>query len=107
MSDYKAPHKLLKETLRAGLRPMNAPKEVIYRRTIHTDLHKKSEYNADKFVAAVATQKYLYRFQSGCEYSCIITEEAIVFLWIKTDDSNTLYYHKAEPQRGGARGRWT
>ena len=35
--------------------------------------------------------------ESGVEYSCIITGEAMVFLWIKADDSNTLYYHLAEP----------
>jgi len=35
--------------------------------------------------------------ESGVEYSCIVIGEAIVFLWIKADDSNTLYYHLAEP----------
>ena len=95
--EYKAPHKFSKETLRTGLRAMNVPNEVINRPTIPTDPVKKFEYNADKLVAAVATQTYSYMLHSGSEYSCIITGEAIVFLWIKADDSNTLYYHLAEP----------
>lgn len=95
--EYKAPHKLTKEMLRAGLRAMNVPKEVIYRPTIPTDPHEKFNYNAEKVVAAAATQTYSYMLQSGAEYSCIMTGEAIVFFWIKADDSNTLYYHLAEP----------
>ena len=95
--EYKAPQKISKEILRTGLRAMNVPNEVVNRSTIPTDPVKKFEYNADKLVAAVATQTYSYMLKSGSEYSCIITGEAIVFLWIKEDDSNTLYYHLAEP----------
>lgn len=96
--EYKAPHKISKEILRVGLREMDVRNEVIDLPSIPTtDPSKKFEYNADKLVAAVATQTYSYMLQSGCEYSCIITGEAIVFLWIKEDDSNTLYYHLAEP----------
>jgi len=36
--EYKAPHKLTKEVLRAGLRAINVPEEVIHRPTIPTDL---------------------------------------------------------------------
>jgi len=95
--EYKAPHKLTKEVLRAGLRAMNVLKEVIYRPTIPTDPFEKFDYNADKLVAAAATQTYSYMLESGTEYSCIITGEAIVFLWIKAEDPDTLYYHLAEP----------
>ena len=35
--------------------------------------------------------------ESGIEYSCIITGEAMVFLRIKENESNTLYYYLAEP----------
>ena len=96
--EYKAPHKISKEILRAGLREMDIPKEVINRSSFPTtDPSEKFQYNSDKLVAAVATQTYSYMLESGCEYGCIITGEAIVFLWIKEDDSNTLYYHLAEP----------
>ena len=96
--EYKAPHKISKEILRAGLREMDIPKEVVNRSSYPTtDPHEKFQYNSDKLVAAVATQTYSYMLESGCEYGCIITGEAIVFLRIKEDDSNTLYYHLAEP----------
>jgi len=95
--EYKAPHKLTKEVLRAGLRTMDVPKEVIHRPTIPTDPYEKFIYNADRLVAAAATQTYSYMLESGTEYSCIITGEAMVFLWIDVDDSNTLFYHLAEP----------
>lgn len=54
-------------------------------------------HNARKLVAAAATQTYSYMLESGAEYSCIVTGEAIVFLWLKGDDTNTLHYHLAIP----------
>ena len=95
--EYKAPHKLTKEILRAGLRVMDVPKEVINRPTIPTDPQEKFRYNADRLVAAAVTQTYSYMLESGVENSCIVTGEALVFLRIKADDANTLYYHLAEP----------
>lgn len=95
--EYKAPHKLTKEILRVGLRAMDLPTEVIHRAMIPTDLQEKYSYNADKLVAAALTQTYSYMLESGIEYSCIITGEAMVFLWVKGDESNTLYFHLAEP----------
>ena len=95
--EYKAPHKLTKEILRVGLRAMDLPTEVIHRGTIPTDPQEKFSYNADRLVAAAITQTYSYMLESGVVYSCIITGEAMVFLWIKEDESNTLYYHLAEP----------
>ncbi|KAK0506896.1 hypothetical protein JMJ35_010596 [Cladonia borealis] len=78
--EYKAPHKISKEILRTGLRAMDVLNEVVNRSTFPTDPVKKFEYNADKLVAAVVTQTYLYMLKSGSEYSCIIIGEAIVFL---------------------------
>ena len=95
--EYKAPHKFPKEVLRAGLRTMNIPNDVINRPTIPNDPVGKFSYNADKLVAAVATQTYSYMLESGVEYSCIITGEAMVFLWIEADHPDSLHYHLAEP----------
>ncbi len=67
--EYKAPHKLTKEILRAGLRAMNVPEDVIQRPTIPTDPSEKFNYNADKLVAAAATQTYSHILESGAEYS--------------------------------------
>lgn len=96
--EYKAPHKLTKETLRVGLRDMQLSAEVIQRQTIPTDPQEKFQYHADRFVAAATTQTYLYMLESGLEYSCIITGEAMVFLRIRKEEPNTLYYHLAEPK---------
>lgn len=95
--EYKAPHKLTKEKLRVGLRDMHLPTEVIQRASIPIDPHEKFCYHADRLVAAAITQTYLYMLESGVEYSCIVTGEAVVFLWIREQESNTLYYHLAEP----------
>ena len=95
--EYKAPHKLTKEMLRVGLRVMDLPAEVIHRSTIPTDPQEKFSYNADRLVGAAVTQTYSYMLDSGLEYSCIVTGDAIVFLWIKEDESSNLYYHLAEP----------
>lgn len=95
--EYKASHKLTKEILRVGLRIMDLPTEVIHRATVPTDLQEKLSYNADRLVAAAITQLYSYMLESGVEYGCIVTGEAMVFLWIEENDSNTLHYHLAEP----------
>ena len=95
--EYKAPHKLTKEILRVGLREMDLSMEVINRPTIPTNPQKKFAYNADRLVAAAMTQTYSYMLHSGVEYGCVITGEAMAFLWIKEDDSKSLYYHLAEP----------
>lgn len=95
--EYKAPHKLAKEILRVGLRTMDLPTEVIHRAMIPTDLQEKFSYNADRLVAAAITQLYSYMLESGVEYGCIVTGEAMVFLWIEENDSSCLHYHLAEP----------
>lgn len=95
--EYKAPHKLTKEILRVGLRAMDLPTKVIHRATIPADLHERFSYNADRLVAAATTQVCSYMLESGVEYSCVMTGEAMVFLWIGENDSNTLYYHLTEP----------
>ena len=96
--EYKAPHKLTPQILRVGLRDMNLATQVIQRATIPTDPQGKFEYHAEKFVAAAMTQTYMYMLESGLEFSCIITGEAIVFLWIREEEPNTLYYHLTEPK---------
>ena len=95
--EYKAPHKLTKEALRVGLRAMDLPAEVINRSMIPNDPCQKFEYNSDRLVAAALTQTYSYMLESGIEYGCVITGEAMVFLQIKEDDPTILHYHLAEP----------
>ncbi|MCJ1282377.1 hypothetical protein MMC26_001700 [Xylographa opegraphella] len=95
--EYKPPHKLLVGNIRAGFREMNVKEEVIERITIPVEEGAKLQYNADKLVAAVATQAFHYMIQTGLEYSYLTTGKAFVFLHIKIDDPTTLYYHVAVP----------
>ncbi|KAL8972887.1 MAG: hypothetical protein Q9197_002583 [Variospora fuerteventurae] len=100
--EYKAPHKLTNDFLRAALKT-SEPIDVIAIKdglTIPPDdepqllfLHK-----ARKMVAAAATQAYDYMLTGDCEYSAIVTGGAIVFLWISEDSPSTLHYHLAEPR---------
>ena len=99
IEEYKAPHKLSVNNLRAGLRPMNLPEEVINRAMIPTDQEERLNYNADRLVAAAVTQTFSQMIENGLAYSCISTGEARVFLHIREDDPTTVYYHQAEPNQ--------
>ncbi|MCJ1402238.1 hypothetical protein MMC11_005458 [Xylographa trunciseda] len=55
------------------------------------------QYNADKLIAAIATQTFHYMIENGLEYSYITTGEAFVFLRVLLEDPRTLYYHVTVP----------
>ena len=95
--EYKAPHKLTVEYLRAGLRSMEV-KEVVQRLTIPQDQGEKLNYNADRLVASAVTQTYNYMIDNGLEFSSIATGVAEVFLRVEEDDPETVYYYLAEPR---------
>ncbi|KAL8903350.1 MAG: hypothetical protein Q9207_003985 [Kuettlingeria erythrocarpa] len=97
--EFKAPHKLTKEILRTGLHEMDLSKDVINRTTIpgNKDEAGLFTYHAERITAAVLTQTYQYMIETGCEYSCVSTGEAIVFLWVPADMPSELHYHLAEP----------
>ncbi|EXL89865.1 hypothetical protein NOF04DRAFT_10379 [Fusarium oxysporum II5] len=82
ISEYKPPHKLSSEYLRAGLRITDMHGEVVNRRTIPTSIDPGT---------------YHYMIESVLEYGLLITGEAIVFLNVNWNDPETLYYHLAEP----------
>ena len=96
--EYKAPHKFTPQILQTGLREMILETAVISRPTIPTEPGEKFEYRADRLVAAAMTQTYGYMLESGLEYSCLITGQAIVFLWIRKEEPHTLYYYLAKPK---------
>ncbi|KAL8760968.1 MAG: hypothetical protein Q9184_002871 [Pyrenodesmia sp. 2 TL-2023] len=97
--EFKAPHKVTKEILRTGLHEMNLSRDVIHRTTIPgiDDEAGLFKYHAERITAAVLTQTYQYMIETGCEYSCVSTGEAIVFLWVPADSPSQLHYHLAEP----------
>ncbi|KAL8919997.1 MAG: hypothetical protein Q9208_006501 [Pyrenodesmia sp. 3 TL-2023] len=118
--EYKAPHKLTAEALRVALhhpdskdsdRDSDDPDtaadsgepdsidvwRIKNKPRIPKDRQRLIRHKAKELLAYAATQTYHYMLESGCEYSAISTGEAMVFLWIKKEESSTLYYHLAEP----------
>ena len=94
--EYEPPHKLSIGNLLAGFRPMNI-KDIITAATIPTEAEAKLQFDADRLVAAVATQTFHYMIENGLEYSYITTGEVFIFLHVKEDDPTTLYYHVSVP----------
>ncbi|KAI4174364.1 MAG: hypothetical protein LQ346_008242 [Caloplaca aetnensis] len=97
--EMKAPHKLTLQFLEIGLRHPIDVQEVRNRGTVSTDADEKFIENAQTLVAAAATQTYSYMLLGGIQYGCIVTGEAIVFLYIDAKSPQTLYYHLAIPSK--------
>lgn len=97
--EMKAPHKLTLQFLETGLSNPIDVQEVRNRDTVSTDPDERFFENAQTLVAAAATQTYSYMLVSGIQYGCIVTGEAIVFLYIKAKAPETLYYHLAIPSK--------
>ena len=94
--EYKPPHKITTQILRKGLHSMTLSK-IINRAKLSTTEPEKSIEIAEDLVAKVLTQTFSYMIESGVEYSYLTTGAAYVFLHIKADDPETLYYHLSEP----------
>ncbi|KKZ60721.1 hypothetical protein EMCG_04608 [[Emmonsia] crescens] len=79
--EYKPPHKLSVENLRAGLRPMKLWEEIVQSDTIlkSDELNKdeKLRYNAEQLTCSVLVQEYHVMIQAGLEYFYITNEFAI------------------------------
>lgn len=56
--EYKPPHKLSVENLRAGLRPMDFYREIVKPDTILTDELEKLRYNAARLAGAAVVQEF-------------------------------------------------
>ncbi|KKZ63872.1 hypothetical protein EMCG_01825 [[Emmonsia] crescens] len=101
--EYKPPHKLSVENLRAGLRSMKLWEEIVQSDTIpkSDELNKdeKLRYNAEQLTCSVLVQEYHVMIQHGLKYSYITNGLAIILLYIPYDDPGTLYYHLCEPNK--------
>ncbi|KAJ5252275.1 hypothetical protein N7489_002685 [Penicillium chrysogenum] len=95
--EYKPPHKLSVENLRAGLREMNFWEEVVRPNSIPTEESAKLAYNASWLTGSAITQEYHVMIQEGLEYSYLTNGLALVLLRVPYDDPGTLYYHLCEP----------
>ncbi|KAK2794471.1 hypothetical protein FQN50_009903 [Emmonsiellopsis sp. PD_5] len=95
--EYKPPHKLSVENLRAGLREMNFWEEVVRPNSIPTEESAKLAYNAAWLTGSAITQEYHVMIQEGLEYSYLTNGLALVLLRVPYDEPSTLYYHLCEP----------
>ncbi|KAB8079758.1 hypothetical protein BDV29DRAFT_187078 [Aspergillus leporis] len=95
--EYKPPHKLSVENLRAGLRKMDFWKEVVEPDSVPTEAPAKLEYNAAWLTGSAVTQEYHVMIQEGLEYSYLTNGLALVLLHVPYDEPSTLYYHLCEP----------
>ncbi|KAI4250294.1 MAG: hypothetical protein LQ352_005388 [Teloschistes flavicans] len=97
--EYKPPHKLSLETLKAGLRDFR-PNEIandIVHRIGKEEGDAKDQRDTEATVVMVLTQVYHYMLTSGCQYAYLSTGVAFVFLHIQEDDWTTLLYHLHVP----------
>jgi len=99
---YKAPHKLTLSYLRSSLQDLDISEVVKCLVVPKKELAEETasfNYWAKKLTAAALAQTFHYMIEGGLEYSFLTTGEAMVFLKVDWADSNTLYYHLAEPER--------
>ncbi|GKZ39089.1 hypothetical protein AbraIFM66950_011847 [Aspergillus brasiliensis] len=96
-AEYKPPHKLSVENLRAGLRPMQFWNEIVRPDSVPGEGPEKLRYNAAWLTGAAVVQEYHVMLQEGLEYSYLTNGFALVLLWVPYDNPGTLYYHLCEP----------
>lgn len=88
--EYKPPHKLSPEQLRAGLQDMNVWEDVDQQTTIPTDREEKLQHIAKLRVAIVATQVHDSMIKDGVAYACMTTGVGQVFFHVPESDPETL-----------------
>ncbi|KAL8953324.1 MAG: hypothetical protein Q9222_000818 [Ikaeria aurantiellina] len=104
IEELKAPHKLTSHFLVLGLTDPKTGemgnldvRKIRDRQRIGDCREQKAKFDAERLVAAAATQTYAYMLPAGLAYGCIVTGEAFVFLYIDRADSSVLRYHVAIP----------
>ena len=98
--ELKPPHKLPISILRASMQDIDPLKEVVNRVTIPSKKADPADYFiyfADRLVAAAVTQTFSYMIENGLEYEYLGTGEAFVFLRVREDDPETVYYRLYVP----------
>ncbi|KAJ5326885.1 uncharacterized protein N7506_009987 [Penicillium brevicompactum] len=96
---YKPPHKLSVENLRAGLRPMELWDELVNRDTVPSDPMEILQYNAELSSASALVQTYDIMIEEGRAHAILTNGLARVLLYVSHDDPATLNYHLCEPNR--------
>ena len=98
--EYKPPHKLSPAHWERGLQGLEDKDfldEVVHNTTRPTEPDAHFEHEAKERVAKALTQAYDYMLRAGLKYSYLTTGEVFVFLHVRKDDAETLYYHRMQP----------
>lgn len=95
--EYKPPHKLSVQNLRAGLRPKDFSEKVVKSKTIPAEGPGRLRYNATQLTGSAVVQEYDVMLEAGLEYSYLTNGLALVLLRVDYDETGTLYYHLCEP----------
>ncbi|PYH38825.1 uncharacterized protein BO87DRAFT_298575, partial [Aspergillus neoniger CBS 115656] len=102
--EYKPPHKLPVETLRAGLRTHDFYEEIVASQTIPTEAGKVAEYRATRLTGSALVQGYHAMILIGLEYGYVTTGLGIVLLRVPSDNPRILQWHLCEPNEEVAQG---
>ncbi|KAI1736671.1 hypothetical protein F4680DRAFT_451761 [Xylaria scruposa] len=90
--EYKAPHKLSKDAIRAGLRDEVRPDEHVINQP-REDFDSSSRYTT----VAVIVQLFSYMVKNQVQYGYVSTGETFIFLYIPDDNISDVYYHVCVP----------
>ncbi|KAK4073571.1 hypothetical protein Purlil1_13013 [Purpureocillium lilacinum] len=90
--EYKAPHKLSRDQIVAGL-----GREIQPQHDVITAEGKGFEFESKRLCAAVITQLFSYMVGLGTSYGYICTGEVFIFLHIPTENPSIVYYSTQVP----------
>ncbi|KAJ5522982.1 hypothetical protein N7513_003275 [Penicillium frequentans] len=97
--EYKPPHKLSVENLRAGLRPMELWEEMVHCNIVPMSRIEKLQYNAERLTTSAIVQAYDVMIEEGRADAILTNGLARVLLHVPYDDPATLLYHLCEPNK--------
>ncbi|KAL4763531.1 uncharacterized protein BDW70DRAFT_148645 [Aspergillus foveolatus] len=95
--EYKPPHKLSVQNLRAGLRPMDFREKVAESKTIPAEGPERLRHSAARLAGSAVVQEFDVMLEKGLEYSYLTDGLALVLLRVDYDEPGTLYYYLCEP----------
>lgn len=91
--EYKAADKLTPNVVLEGLHDMEID-AIIQRIMVSTEEGERREEMAEEAIAIVVTQTFDYMVDQGLSYGYVSARNAFIFLFIRPDDPQTLYYEK-------------
>ena len=93
VTDYKAADKLTPNVVLEGLHDMEID-AIIQRIMVSTEEGERREEMAEEAIAIVVTQTFDYMVDQGLSYGYVSGRNAFIFLFIRPEDPQTLYYEK-------------